>query len=414
MARRLRPLENPVDVWHDGARLQAERGEPLVCSLLAENRVPVARSPKLHRPRGPYCLRGACDGCLARVDGMPNVMTCLVPALGGERIETQNVLGTRELDLLAASDFLFPHGLDHHRLFAGVRGVSSLVSALARRAAGLGKLPDGPVPPRAALEREVDVLVVGGGAAGLSAARVLGRRALVVDDQLELGGSLSTLRPGHAAALLAGAAAAGAELRALTTACALSREPDDGSGRWTALLSGPSGMTHARCRSVLLATGAHDPVPLFENNDLPGLYSARAALRLWRRGVAVGRRVALVGEGRFSVCFAELAQGSLSVERCAPESVVRAMGRARVTALSIRDGKRERRLAIDAVVIDGEGAPSFELAVQAGATTRFEPARGYVPIGDERGLVAPNVVCAGSCRAAPDSAADGERAALAL
>src|SRR5688572_16807172 len=98
MPRRLRPVRSPVEISHDGDTIVAERGEPLAAALLAAGRVSLARSPKLHRPRGPFCLRGGCDGCLARVDGVPNVMTCLTPARGGERIETQNVLGTRGID----------------------------------------------------------------------------------------------------------------------------------------------------------------------------------------------------------------------------------------------------------------------------------------------------------------------------
>lgn len=412
MARRLRPLENPVEIRHDGERVVAERGQPLAFALVAENRLPIARSPKLHRARGPYCLRGACDGCLARVDGMPNVATCQTPAMGGERIETQNVLGSRELDLLSASDFLFPRGVDHHRLFAGVRGVSGLLSAFARRVAGLGKLPDQPLAPRPAERREVDVLVVGGGSAGLSAARELGPRAWLVDDQPELGGSLLALDPERARALAAAASAAGARLSPGVTAFLLSREPDDGSGRITAVLGGPDGATHARCRFVLLAGGGHDPVATFENNDLPGVLSARAALRLWQAGISPGDRVALVGSGRFAARFAELAAGSVELSVHPADAVERVTGRGKVTSLWLRGAAK--RVRADAVLIDGELAPSFELAVQAGATVRFDAERGYVPSAAESGEVAPGVYCAGSCRAATDSAADGVRVAREL
>ena len=74
----------------------------------------------------------------------------------------------------------------------------------------------------------------------------------------------------------------------------------------------------------------------------------------------------------------------------------------------MRAGGQQRQSRIDAVLIDGEPAPSFELAVQAGASTRFDPARGYVPSSNDVGEVAPNVFCAGSCRAARASAEDGE------
>src|SRR5580704_1979391 len=160
MFRRSRPPTDPVTIHLDGEALPAERGEPLAASLLAADKTILARSPKLHRPRGPSCFRGGCDGCLARVDGVPNVMTCLRPAAGGERIDAQNVVGSRKADLLRVTDWFFAKGLDHHHLMAGV----------ARKVAGLGRLPSQPVAPRPARRLEVDVVVVGGGVTGVAAA----------------------------------------------------------------------------------------------------------------------------------------------------------------------------------------------------------------------------------------------------
>src|SRR5690606_27277633 len=117
-SRRLSPITDPVMLSHDGRKIRAQRGEPVALSLVAAGRLLLARSPKLHRPRGPFCLRAACDGCLARVDGEPNIMTCQVRAQDGMRIETQNVLGSRGADLLRATDYVFPQGFDHHRLMA--------------------------------------------------------------------------------------------------------------------------------------------------------------------------------------------------------------------------------------------------------------------------------------------------------
>ncbi len=207
MPHRLGELHDAVSLTHDGGSLQAERGESLAVALCAARGYALSRSPKLHRPRGPYCLRGACEGCLVRVDGVPNVMACQRSVRGGEQVETQNVLGSRELDLLGATDYLFPRGMDHHRLFAGVRGVSTLVQAFAHRVSGLGVLPDENLSPRTAEHRDADVLVVGAGASGLRAAAELGARALVVDDQLELGGALALLDPAAAKALVARARA---------------------------------------------------------------------------------------------------------------------------------------------------------------------------------------------------------------
>lgn len=118
---RVRALKDPVTLTLDGEEVVAERGEPVAAALIAAGKTPIARSPKFHRPRGPACLRGACDGCLARVDGAPNVMTCLVPAEEGMTVVSQNRIGPRDADVLRVTDWFFPDGMNHHEHL--IRGV---------------------------------------------------------------------------------------------------------------------------------------------------------------------------------------------------------------------------------------------------------------------------------------------------
>ncbi len=414
MARRLAQLSDPVELLHDGEKVLAERGEPLAHALIAADRLLVARSAKMHRPRGPYCLRGGCDGCLARVDGEPNVMTCRHPVRGGESVETQNVMGSRGVDILRATDFLFPRGMDHHKLFAGVRGLSTVVQQFARRVAGLGKMPAMQAAPREARRVEQPVLIVGGGAAGLGAAAEIGDGALVVDDGLAPGGSLAALDPERAAALFAKATSAGATVRPRTTALALYREPEDQRGRIHALLATPEGIELALVEKLCLAPGCHAPALPFDNNDLPGVMAARAALALWRSGIAVGDRVVIIGHGRFADAFEAAASDALHLTRVDRKKIVHASGRSRVSGVVVDEGGRQRRFQADAIVVDGPGAPSFELAEQSGASLRFDSARGYVPEADGSGQVSPGVWCAGSIVAAEGSERDGARVARAM
>ncbi len=378
MNLRLHPPQRPVEFLHDGARLSAEQGEPLAHSLIACERLVLARSPKLHRPRGPYCLRAACDGCLVRVDGVPNVMACRHRVSGGEVVETQNVLGSREIDLLQATDFLFPEGFDHHRLFAGVRGVSKVVGLLARRIAGLGLLPAEARATQAATELAGDVLIVGGGGAGLAAAAALGARATLVDDGMQLGGALSLCEPARARDLVAAAQQSGAVLE--PAMAALGVYPQERGGPPTVLLANENGACIARPRLLLLATGAHERPPPFPGNDLPGIFTARAGLTLLRSGVAPGRRVAVVGAGPFAALAASLC-GERLVERVLqPSAVLAAKGSVTLQELTLRTGnEKTRALAVDALLFDGPLNPALELALQAGAQARFEAGRGYVP-----------------------------------
>lgn len=410
MPRRLAPITQPVRLLHDGNEVIAERGEPLAAALLGAGRLSLARSPKLHRPRGPYCLRGACDGCLVRVDGEPNVTACLRAVRGGEQVETQNVLGSRELDLLRAADFLFPHGVDHHRLFAGVRGVSPLLQKVARRVAGLGQLPEGPARPGTFARVRARALIAGGGAAGLSAARVLGPRALLADDALTLGGSVRALDPGRAGELVQAARAAGASLLEATAVVGLYREPHGAEGPVSALLVGPQGTRLVVADAVVVATGEHAAAPVFANNDLPGVISARAALLLFRMGVAIGERLLLVGQGRFAAELRRAYEPHIA-EALPAGGIERAIGRSQVTGARVHAGDRSRRVPADAIVVEGPGAPAFELAVQAGATVRFDGS-GYRPQTEPNGRAAPRVWCAGSViLAGGDSIASGEHVA---
>jgi sarcosine oxidase subunit alpha len=391
VATRLGDLSEAVELWHDGERVSARRGESLALALIAADRLLLSRSPKLHRARGPYCLRGACEGCLVRVDGLPNQPACRRYVQGGEMVETQNVLGSRETDLLSAADFLFPQGIDHHRLMAGVRGLSPLVGSFARRIAGLGTLAERAPPASSAERRELPVLIVGGGRKGLALAAALGRPATLADDGPRLGGSLLALDPPRAAALDANARAAGATLLEQTTVVALSREPDDATGRISALLVGPARTLLVRARCVVLATGKHDPAPSFPNNDLPGIFSARAALFAWRSDVLIGSRVAVVGSGRYAEGLLQQMSGVVELVALDETSVVRAIGRERVTGVEVRSEGKTRRIKVGALAFDGRGAPSFELAVQAGAQVDFEPDAGYSPRADAQGLVAEGV-----------------------
>jgi sarcosine oxidase subunit alpha len=321
-------------------------------------------------------------------------MACRQRVLGGESVETQNVLGGRTLDLLRAADFIFPHGVDHHRLLAGIPGVSTLVTRLARRIAGLGRLPEREVAPRASRRREVEVLVIGGGRTGLAAAQYLGARAMLVDDGLELGGALRLVNPKAATELVESALGAGVSLEPSTTALGLYREPFLDQ-RLSALVANADGVALLAPRAVVLATGGHDTLPPFHDNDVPGVFSARGALELIRGGIWPGERVAIVGQGAF-VAALQNELGSRA-RLCIPdaECVERVFGRQRVSGLAFRSRAARERKRVDAVLFDAPETPALELLIQAGGQVRFDPESGYVPILDADGRCAPQVFCVG-------------------
>jgi sarcosine oxidase subunit alpha len=396
---RTRPLRDPVTIYLDDAEVRAERGEPLVVALLGAGKVTLARSPKLHRPRAPSCLRGACDGCLARVDGVPNIMTCLRPAKGGEHVETQNVVGSRESDLLRVTDWFFPKGIDHHHLMAGIPGVSGVMQAFARKLAGLGQLPDAPVPQKEARVLETDAAVIGAGLAGRIVASQLaaaGLRVCVVDDGAVPGGSLLGA-PRLAEKVERAYPWGGAQIFACSVAA--------GVYMGEVLVASDAGATVVRSRAKIFATGAHDGVLAVPNNDLPGLFSARALSQLAVRGIVPKGRTAIVGEGFWAD---ELARalgeakpgGEASVVRVPAASVVSIKGTSRVRELYLRDAKGSRTIDVEVVATALPGAPSFEVAEQAGASVRFQEGAGYAVVCDERGRAADGTWAVGECTGA--------------
>lgn len=418
---RLHPPRDPVTLELDGDPIEASFGEPIAVALVGAGLLALSRSPKFHRPRGPACFRGGCEGCLARVDGEPNVMTCLAAARAGTKVETQNVVGSREVDLLRVTDWFFADGMNHHELMAGVPGLGRVMQAFARRVAGIGRLPDAAQAPRPAKRREVDALVVGAGPAGMAVAARLaarGRRVEVVDDQLRRGGSACALPDARFGAVVRAydtlVAQGVVEHRAATVAGGVFG--DD------VLLAGPGGAEIVTAGTLVLATGAHDGVLAFEGNDVPGVMSARAAGTCLEHGVVPGKRIAVVvaeGGGPFGDAYAEALARHADVRRAGIEvellrgepTLVR--GSSRVKGAVVRVKGRTKEVPCDALVVCAPRSPAYELCAQAGAEVRHEP-RGFVVRTGAEGRIRVGVFACGEVRGTPLDRAAIERDADAV
>lgn len=186
---------------------------------------------------------------------------------------------------------------------------------------GLGKLD--PAEDHAEYDKKyvhADVLVVGGGPAGLAAARQAvraGARVILIDDQPELGGSLlsGSTDPALAESIegqpaLDWVANVEAELISAAECTVLNRTTAFGSydsnyviaaqNRTDHLLTpavpgvSRQRIWHIRAAQVILAPGAHERPLVFENNDRPGIMLASAVRTyLNRYAVGAGSRVVI-------------------------------------------------------------------------------------------------------------------------
>ena len=287
----------------DGRRYQGHPGDTLAAALLANGVRLVGRSFKYHRPRGIYSAGPEEPNALVRLRtgarAEPNTRATMIELYDGLEAESQNRWPSLGADLWAINDLLsplFPAGF-YYKTFMGPRGAWMFYERFIRKAAGLGVAPRAPDPDR--YERRhahCDVLVVGGGPAGLAAALAAGRagaRVILADETAALGGQLKRERiaiDGRPALDWVGQAVR--ELQALPEVTLLSRATAFGyyDHNLVALAERvadhvpvpppytPRGrLWQVRARQVVLATGAIERPLMFADNDRPGVMLAGAA-----------------------------------------------------------------------------------------------------------------------------------------
>ncbi len=256
--------------------------------------------------------------------------------------------------------------------------------------AGVGVLPQGDVPGRAAAHahRHVETLVIGAGAAGREAAREAARgggRVLLIDERHRV----DEPPPG-------------VETWASTTAAGIY---DDGY----VVLYGRAGerdtITHARAREVVLATGAHERPIAFVGNDLPGVMLAGAAREyLDRYGVLAGERVvvfttnhegtdagsALAGAGA-EVTIVDAGRGGPAADRARAAGldvrtgamVASSQGDGRIEAVTVRGPDGDTiTLEADLLLVSGGWNPTLQLARAIGLGLVYDEAKAcFVPDG---------------------------------
>jgi sarcosine oxidase subunit alpha len=377
----------PLRFTFNGEALTGYAGDTLASALLANGRVLMGRSFKYHRPRGVLShgseepnalvtLRG--DG--GRVD--PNTRATMVELSEGLVAESQNHWPSLEFDLGAIADALsplFPAGF-YYKTFMWPRPFwKKLYEPAIRAAAGLGRAPEIADPDRYQHRHaHCDVLVAGGGRAGIEAALEAaraGKRVIIADENAHWGGrslprDVGELQKQDNVTCL---------LR--TTVFGVFGHNHVGMLEQVSAVGLRQRLWQVRAGEIVAATGAHERPLIFEGNDRPGILLADSARQYaLKYGVAPGREVvvATCGDSGHEAARAlkEAGVNVTAVIDVREDPILGTEGRKRISAVRI-PGKT---IACDALVTHGGWTPAIHLYSQARGKPRFDEAiDAFVP-----------------------------------
>ena len=416
----------PLAFEYDGVHYQGYAGDTLASALLANGVHLVGRSFKYHRPRGifsagteePNALVQLARG--ARTE--PNARATTIELYDGLVAASQNCWPSVRFDVGAINNVfsrLIPAGF-YYKTFMWPSGPKWWLryEHRIRHAAGMGRGAAEPDPD--VYEHQYahcDVLVVGGGVAGITAARAAaqgGARVIVCDETPRWGGDLrdATARidgqPAQAwIAATVAALAANADVTLLTRTTAFGYYDDNLVGALERITDGvPAAhmprqrFWKIRAKAVVLASGALERSIAYAGNDVPGtMLAGAAATYVQRYGVRPGKRAVVFTnhDGAYADALA-LHAGGIAIAgivdaRDAAQLDGAWPARARAAGLPIHAGRplprrtagctsaasirrlaggRATRIDCDLVAVSGGYNPAVHLFSQARGTLRYD------------------------------------------
>ncbi|HII60712.1 FAD-dependent oxidoreductase [Pyrococcus horikoshii] len=341
-----------VTIYYKGQPIEAYEGETIAAALHAAGIRVLNYSRVRKRPRGLFCAIGKCSSCLMTVNGIPNVRTCITLVEDGMKIEENKPILPANINKK-----------DKKKRAKIVKG---------------------------------DIIVVGGGPAGMMAAisaSDTGAKVILIDESPMLGGQL--VKQTHK---FFGKRDQFAGIRGIKIAEILRREIEkrenikaylrtsavgifqDGEEKLVIGVRKENELIEFKGKAVIVATGAMEKTIPFENNDLPGIYGAGAIQTLMNTyGIKPGEKALIVGAGNVGLILAyQLLQANVQVQ-----AIVEAMPK--IGGYFVHAAK-VRRLGVPILtrhtILKAEGEEKVERAIVAEIDENWNPIPGTEKIFD--------------------------------
>ena len=335
------PARKLVKFTFNDTILEGFEGEPVSSALMAQGYREFSIHRKGDTPQGLFCANGQCSHCTLVIDGLAQ-KSCVTPLKGGMQIKTLRHIPEIPVD---------NHPLTHYQK----------------------------------IELTCDILVIGGGPAGLTAALELAQlnyNVIVVEDKEKLGGKLLLQthkffgsiedcyagRRGIAiAALLEKELSNHTNIKIFTNTTVAAIYKDKKAG----LFIKNQNYAIVAFRGLIISAGAREKSLIFNGNYLPGVFGAGAFQTLVNRDlVQAGRRVFIVGSGNVGLIAAYHAlQAGITVV-----AICDILGK--VSGYKVHADKIKRMgvpIYLKHTVIAAEGNDKVERVTIAAVDNHFQP-----------------------------------------